>query len=78
LQPSEGSTDVIKISDAEREQIKNTLVDLMVAVPPAVQRQVSETLSIISQSDFPQKWQNLLPVRGSLQNSATISAHLPI
>jgi exportin-2 (importin alpha re-exporter) len=63
LQPTETSGDVIAISDAERDQIKNALVDLMVAVPPAVQRQLSEALSIISQSDFPHKWQNLLPVR---------------
>ena len=33
----------------------------MCNVPPAVQRQLSEALSIISKSDFPAKWTELLP-----------------
>jgi len=52
-----------QISSNDRQTIKNSIVDLMVTVPPAVQRQLSEALSIISESDFPSKWENLLPVR---------------
>ena len=35
--------------------------ELLPAAPPDVQRQLSAALSIISTSDFPAKWQNLLP-----------------
>jgi exportin-2 (importin alpha re-exporter) len=34
----------------------------MIAVPEKLQLQVSEALSIIASSDFPDQWQDLLPV----------------
>lgn len=34
----------------------------MIAVPEKLQLQVSEALSIIASSDFPDEWQELLPV----------------
>lgn len=55
------------MSDTDKEQVKSSVVDLMVVVPTAVQKQISETLSIISESDFPSKWPNLLPVGSPLR-----------
>jgi exportin-2 (importin alpha re-exporter) len=34
----------------------------MISVPERLQFQVSEALSIIASSDFPEDWQELLPV----------------
>ena len=49
------------ISLTDREAIKGHMVGLMCEAPADVQRQLSAALSIISNSDFPAKWQNLLP-----------------
>lgn len=51
----------IKISAADRETIKNNLVELMCTVPSIIQSQISESISLIAEVDFPDKWQNLLP-----------------
>jgi hypothetical protein len=50
-----------KISPADRSAIKDRLVDLMCAVPDSAQRQLSDALTIISHSDFPDEWPSLLP-----------------
>ncbi|CAM6025473.1 unnamed protein product [Sphagnum balticum] len=49
------------IQDPEKEQIKGLIVTLMLSTPPKIQSQLSEALSIMSQHDFPSKWQTLLP-----------------
>ena len=36
-------------------------MDLMCAVPDATQRQLSDALTIISKTDFPDRWPTLLP-----------------
>jgi exportin-2 (importin alpha re-exporter) len=51
----------IKISPADRDTIKSHLVDLMCTVPPIIQAQISESISLIAEVDFPDKWQTLLP-----------------
>lgn len=53
----------VEIVPNDREQIKTVLVTLMLSVPGRIQSQISEALSIISSTDFPNKWQTLLPVR---------------
>ena len=45
------------------------IVSLMLASPPASQKQLSEALSIIAENDFPAQWESLLPV-------GTFSSHL--
>lgn len=55
----EGKENSISLTD--REAIKGHMVGLMCEAPADVQRQLSAALSIISNSDFPAKWQNLLP-----------------
>jgi exportin-2 (importin alpha re-exporter) len=56
-----GGADVPPIADDEKEQIKGLITTLMVSTPSRVQSQLSEALTIISQHDFPGKWQALLP-----------------
>mmetsp|Transcript_40918 Transcript_40918/g.105829 ORF Transcript_40918/g.105829 Transcript_40918/m.105829 type:complete len:971 (-) Transcript_40918:235-3147(-) len=56
-----GGADVPPIADDEKEHIKGLITSLMVSTPPRVQSQLSEALTIISQHDFPAKWQALLP-----------------
>lgn len=54
-------TAAIILRDDEKEQIKTHIIDLMLSAPPKVRAQLSEALTIISQHDFPRKWEGLLP-----------------
>ena len=58
---SEHGTEGITISATDRNLIKNHLVDLMCTVPPQIQAQCSEAISLIAKVDFPKNWDNLLP-----------------
>jgi exportin-2 (importin alpha re-exporter) len=51
-----------RIPVGDRTTIKQHLVDLMCTTPPDVQRQLAEAVSIVSKYDFPEEWQNLLPI----------------
>ena len=53
-------TDGIIISQEDRNLIKSHLVELMCTVPPQIQAQCSEAISLIAVVDFPLKWDNLL------------------
>lgn len=48
-----------KISQTDRDFIKNIILDLMLKSENQMQKQLSEAVSIIGQSDFPVKWSNL-------------------
>jgi exportin-2 (importin alpha re-exporter) len=54
----EGSPDVIPETD--RITIKTYIVDLMLHTPILIQKQLSESLTIVADNDFPKKWENLL------------------
>jgi len=58
---SEHSDHSIVISPSDRNLIKSHLVELMCTVPPQIQAQCSESISLIAAVDFPSKWDNLLP-----------------
>jgi hypothetical protein len=45
-----------RISDADKAVVKSRMVEYMCNMPPSVQRQMSEALSIISKHDFPERW----------------------
>jgi len=49
-----------KIHQSDRDQIKTLIVDLMLSSPESIQRQLSDSISIIGTEDFPAKWPNLL------------------
>jgi len=51
----------IAISQPDRATIKTNLVELMCTVPPQIQAQISEAISIIAKVDYPEKWDDLLP-----------------
>mmetsp|Transcript_36288 Transcript_36288/g.87897 ORF Transcript_36288/g.87897 Transcript_36288/m.87897 type:complete len:977 (+) Transcript_36288:29-2959(+) len=51
----------IVISGEDRITVKKHLVELMCTVPPQIQAQVSESISLIAGVDFPKKWEYLLP-----------------
>lgn len=48
------------ISTQERESIKKNIVQVMAASEKAIQRQLSETIALIAQSDFPDTWPELV------------------
>lgn len=49
-----------KISQVDRGLIKNLIVGLMLKTPEAIQRQLSDAITIIGQEDFPHNWLGLL------------------
>lgn len=48
------------ISEVDKQSIKTHVVDLMTSVPTDVQKQLAESVAIISKHDFPHNWTNLL------------------
>jgi exportin-2 (importin alpha re-exporter) len=57
----EDGNEGIVISDADRNTIKSHLVQLMCTVPPLIQSLLSESISLIAEVDYPDRWGNLLP-----------------
>lgn len=51
----------VAVQDAEKEEIRQHIVDLMLRAPDKVRSQIGEALTIISEYDFPGKWPSLLP-----------------
>jgi exportin-2 (importin alpha re-exporter) len=49
------------VSATDRLTIKQHIVQLMVTSPPAIQKQLSESMRVISACDFYKKWDTLLP-----------------
>lgn len=49
-----------RIHSQDREAIKSLIVNLMLSSPEAIQKQLSESVSIIGKHDFPTKWPDLL------------------
>ena len=49
------------INEAEKHEIRTHVVQIMSSAPEKVKVQVSEALTIISDTDFPERWPTLLP-----------------
>jgi exportin-2 (importin alpha re-exporter) len=45
----------------DSEPVKNNLVELLCSSPPNVAKQLAESVAIIGEFEFPQKWPSLLP-----------------
>eukprot|EP00892_Ulva_mutabilis_P007603 jgi/Ulvmu1/5214/UM022_0007.1 len=60
-QVAEGETPNIHIQDSEKEQIKQFLFTVVLTSSSAIRKQLNEALSLIAASDFPHRWQALLP-----------------
>lgn len=41
--------------------IKSSIIEIMISLPPSLQAQVGEAISVIADSDFPDRWETLLP-----------------
>ncbi|KAH7316301.1 hypothetical protein KP509_21G087100 [Ceratopteris richardii] len=66
------NSDLSAINEAEKDQIKALVVNMMLSAPPKIQSQLSEALAIISKHDFPKKWGSLLPeLVTSLKNAGS-------
>ena len=57
---SEENDLVDKITAADRQSIKYSIIELMLTSPEKIQRQLSDAISLISVEDFPDKWPDLL------------------
>jgi len=51
------------LPEDEVATIKNELVGLMISVPPSIQAQLGEAISVIADSDFWERWATLVDVR---------------
>lgn len=49
-----------RIHESDRNSIKGLIVTLMLSSPEAIQKQLSDAISIIGKSDFPLKWPELI------------------
>jgi exportin-2 (importin alpha re-exporter) len=49
-----------RIHSSDRIAIKNLIVSLMLSSPEAIQKQLSDAISIIGKTDFPLKWPELI------------------
>ncbi|KAJ6799395.1 exportin-2 [Iris pallida] len=59
------------LPDPEKSQLKTLILPLMLSSPPQIRSQLSESLSIVSSHDFPQRWPTLLPdLVSSLRSAA--------
>lgn len=64
-----------KIAEQDRAEIKNQIVQLMITVPEKLQLQISDALALIAASDFPEKWDNLLPVSVDISSAENVYSH---
>ncbi|CAN8070542.1 unnamed protein product [Agarophyton chilense] len=46
---------------AERDAIKGSLLGILLASQPMIRRQLSETVSIVAENEYPEHWPNLVP-----------------
>lgn len=49
-----------RIHMQDRESVKQLIVNLMLHSPEAIQKQLSDAVSIIGRYDFPNKWPDLI------------------
>jgi exportin-2 (importin alpha re-exporter) len=55
----DGTNDIV-ISPEDRNTIRSHVVQLMCSVPPQIEAQISESISLIAAVDYPERWTNLL------------------
>ena len=60
------------IPQPDKDFIKIHIIDLMCSVPPDVQKQLAEAVTLISKYDFPAQWEGLLPILVSKLSSGDI------
>lgn len=58
--PIDADTGERRIDDGDRAAVKELIVDVMLAAPANVQKQLSEAVGVIGKYDFPKEWPSLL------------------
>lgn len=58
--PTENDAQADRIHETDREAIKRLIVPLMLKSPTSIQKQLSDSVSIIGKYDFPKKWPQLM------------------
>ena len=71
--PEGENEDLAPLSEADREPIRNFLVELMCITPSDVQKQLAEGVTLIAKQDFPANWTGLLGQLVSKLNSQDIN-----
>ncbi len=61
-----------KLPEEEVATIKQELISLMISVPPNLQAQLGEAISLIADSDFWDRWETLVDVCQMLVSSAML------
>ena len=59
-----------KLPENEVVTIKQELISLMISMPPAIQTQLGEAVSVIADSDFWERWDTLVDVGDGLDLSS--------
>ena len=54
--------------------IKQELISLMISVPPGIQTQLGEAVSVIADSDFWERWDTLVDVSCQVTDAIMIDA----
>lgn len=56
--------------------IKSELIGLMISVPPTIQAQLGEAISVIADSDFYERWDTLVDVRNHIHHPHHINSQI--
>lgn len=59
--PEEGESTMPSLTLNDRAAIKGQIVAVLTRVPPAVQRQLCEVITLVAAVDFPEGWSDLIP-----------------
>lgn len=60
----------IVVAETEKVAIKSHIITVMVMLPPTLQKQLGEAVTLIAAHDFPTKWENLIDELASRINIA--------
>lgn len=66
-----------KLQQQEVTTIKQELISLMISVPPGIQTQLGEAVSVIADSDFWERWDTLVDVscrQNSMEQCAALTS----
>ncbi|KPI84803.1 putative CAS/CSE/importin domain protein [Leptomonas seymouri] len=58
------------IQDSDKAAVRDVIVRLMLQSPPAIQRNMAETIALIADVDFPSRWPNALSLIVEVLNTA--------
>lgn len=66
------------VRDADRLQVKQMLVSIMLAVPLPVRRQLSAVMASVAEYEYPEHWKELLPELTQRLSQCALTENVPI